>query len=277
MKTILYCRVSTSDQILDHQVTQARTAGFAIDEVISDNGVSGVSTRLAERDQGKRLFDLLRRGDVLVVRWIDRLGRNYADVTEVIRQFMKRGIVVRTVINGLVFDGATKEPMQMAVRDALISFMAALSQAQAEATKEAQRAGIEHAKARDDAYRGRKPSFTLQQLDQVRDLLTTGTSITTIAKTTGLSRQAIYRLKDDPAWAEGVLAAWAVSTSIASLTPLPHPGRSDRPSRKRLDILELGTRYAGGWSRRQAVIPDPRLRAATAQRRLATTGDMECN
>jgi putative DNA-invertase from lambdoid prophage Rac len=127
MKMILYCRVSTSDQTLDHQVTQARAAGFAIDEVVSDNGVSGVSTRLAERDQGKRLFDLLRRGDVLVVRWIDRLGRNYADVTEVIRQFMKRGIVVRTVINGLVFDGATQDPMQMAVRDALISFMAALS------------------------------------------------------------------------------------------------------------------------------------------------------
>jgi putative DNA-invertase from lambdoid prophage Rac len=130
-------------------------------------------------------------------------------VTEVIRQFMKRGIVVRTVINALVFDGATKDPMQMAVRDALISFMAALSQAQAEATKEAQRAGIEHAKARDDAYRGLKPSFTRKQLDQVRDMLTTGTSISTIAKTTGLSRQAIYRLKDNPAWAEGALATWA--------------------------------------------------------------------
>ena len=85
----------------------------------------------------------------------------------------------------------------------------ALSQAQAEATKEAQRAGIEHAKARDDAYRGRKPSFTREQLGQVRDMLTTGTSISTIAKTTGLSRQAIYRLKDNPAWAEGVLATWA--------------------------------------------------------------------
>jgi putative DNA-invertase from lambdoid prophage Rac len=184
-------------------------AGFAIDEVVSDNGVSGVSTRLAERDQGKRLFDLLRRGDVLVVSWIDRLGRNYADVTEVIRQFMKCGIVVRTVINGLVFDGATKESMQMAVRDALISFMAALSQAQVEATKEAQRAGIEHAKARDDAYRGRKPSFTREQLDKVRDMLTIGTSISTIAKTTCLSRQAIYRLRDNPAWAEGALATWA--------------------------------------------------------------------
>jgi hypothetical protein len=44
MKTILYCRVSTSDQTLDHQVTQARAAGFAINEVVSDHGVSGVST-----------------------------------------------------------------------------------------------------------------------------------------------------------------------------------------------------------------------------------------
>jgi putative DNA-invertase from lambdoid prophage Rac len=122
---------------------------------------------------------------------------------------MKRGIVIRTVINGLVFDGATKDPMQMAVRDALISFMAALSQAQAEATKEAQRVGIEHAKARDDAYRGRKPSFTRAQLDQVRDMLATGVSICRSAKTAGLSRQAIYRLQVDPAWAEGILATWA--------------------------------------------------------------------
>jgi len=80
---------------------------------------------------------------------------------------------------------------------------------QAEATKEAQRAGIEHAKARDDAYRGRKPSFTRKQVDQVRDMLTTGASISAIAKTTGLSRQAVYRLKDDPGWAEGVRATWA--------------------------------------------------------------------
>jgi DNA invertase Pin-like site-specific DNA recombinase len=209
MKTILYCRVSTSDQTLDHQATQARAARFVIDEVVSDNGVSGVSTRLAERGQGKRLFDILRRGDVLVVRWVDRLGRNYADVTEVIREFMARGVVIKTVINGLVFDGATKDPMQMAVRDALIAFLAALSQAQAEATKEAQRVGIEHAKARDDAYRGRKPSFTRKQVDQVRDMLTTGASISAIAKRTGLSRQAVYRLKDDPGWAEGVLATWA--------------------------------------------------------------------
>ena len=44
----------------------------------------------------------------------------------------------------MTFDGSTTDPMQCAVQDALIAFMAATAQAQAEATKSAQRAGIDH-------------------------------------------------------------------------------------------------------------------------------------
>ena len=151
---------------------------------------------------------MLRAGDVLVERWVDRLGRNYADVTDVIREFIRRGVVVRTVINGLTFDGATKDPMQMAVRDALIGFMVATAQAQAEATKEAQRAGIEHAKASGESYRGRKPSYDRDQLAMVQDMLGQSANILAIAKAANLSRQTIYRIKDDPAAAEAALATW---------------------------------------------------------------------
>src|ERR1700758_2442896 len=147
MATILYARVSTSDQTLEHQRTQAEAAGFRFDQVLADHGVSGVSTRLAERPEGRRLFDLLRSGDTLVVRWVDRLGRNYADVIDTVRELIRKGAIIKTVINGLSFDGATHDPMQQALRDALIAFMAASAQAQAEATREAQRAGIAHAKA----------------------------------------------------------------------------------------------------------------------------------
>ena len=66
-KTVLYARVSTIEQNLEHQKKQAEAAGFKIDKVISDSGVSGISTKLADRPQGKRLFDLLGRGDTLVV------------------------------------------------------------------------------------------------------------------------------------------------------------------------------------------------------------------
>jgi len=91
----------------------------------------------------------------------------YEDVCDAIREFMRPGVVIRTVINNFTFDGSTKDPMQQAVRDALIAFMAASAQAQAEATKAAQRAGIEHAKANEAAaYLGRKPSYTRQQFAQ---------------------------------------------------------------------------------------------------------------
>jgi putative DNA-invertase from lambdoid prophage Rac len=83
-----------------------------------------------------------------------------------------RLFIVRIVVNSLTFDGATKDPMQKAVRDALIAFMAATAEAQAEATREAQKAGIAHAKATEPhSYRGTKPSCDRAQLDIIRDMI----------------------------------------------------------------------------------------------------------
>jgi DNA invertase Pin-like site-specific DNA recombinase len=186
----------------DHPAAPAYDRGHewaqALRGIVWDEGVSGVSTKLAERPQGRRLFDLLRAGDTLVVRWIDRLGRNYQDICETIRDFMQRGVVIRTVINGITFDGATKDPMQCAVRDALIAFMAATAQAQAEATKEAQRAGIAHAKANGDAQAYR------------RALLGKSSAVGEVARITGLTRQTVYRLKSDPVSAEAALMTWGL-------------------------------------------------------------------
>jgi DNA invertase Pin-like site-specific DNA recombinase len=214
MTTFLYARVSTAEQTLDHQFTQARQAGHQIDgeHVIADNGVSGVATKLCERPEGRRLFDMLRKGDTLVVRWVDRLGRNYDDVVETIQKLMKRGVIIKTVINGFTFDGSTTDPIQKAVRDALIGFMAATAQAQAEATKDAQRAGIAHAKANEPtAYRGRKPSFSRDQFDQVVALVNQGTmNVSQIAEAAGLQRMAVTRIKADPAAAEAMLQNWAL-------------------------------------------------------------------
>ncbi|MER8770920.1 recombinase family protein [Mesorhizobium sp. M0960] len=209
-KTILYARVSTVDQTLAHQRTQAEAAGFTIDEVVADHGVSGVSTTLAERPEGRRLRDMLRRGDTLVVRWVDRLGRNYQDVCDTIREFMRKGVVVRTVINSMTFDGATKDLMRQAVRDALIAFMAATAQAQAEATKEAQRAGIAAARAQEDRYRGRKPSYNRATLRTVTEMLAHGEGASAIARASGLTRQTILRIKDDPISADRALSAWGL-------------------------------------------------------------------
>lgn len=209
-KTVLYARVSTNEQTLDHQRTQAEQAGFKIDKVVADHGVSGVTTALAERPEGRRLHDILRKGDTLVVRWVDRLGRNYQDVTDAIRQFMREGVVIKTVINSMTFDGATKDPMQQAVRDALIAFMAATAQAQAEASKEAQRAGIAAAKDDPKAYRGRKPSYDREAFDRVTAMLDRQAGASAIAAETGLTRQTVLRIRDDRAAAEQSLASWGL-------------------------------------------------------------------
>lgn len=207
MQTLLYARCSTADQILDHQITQAREAGFELDDILADHGVSGVSTRLYERPEGRRLKDRLRRSDILVCRWIDRLGRDYRDTFDVLTDLMRRGVIVETVINRMRFDGSETDPIKCAMRDAQLAMLAGFAAAQAENMKECQKAGIAHAKAL-GRYRGRKPSYNAHQLEAANAMLLAGDQVSAIARSTGLSRQTIYRIRDDYPGAAKILADW---------------------------------------------------------------------
>ena len=209
-KTVLYVRTSTSEQTIDHQLSQAKQAGFTFDDVIEDEGVSGVSTPLAERPNGKRLFDLLRDGDTLVVRWVDRLGRNYDDIQKNIRLFLDRGVTIRTVINSMTFDAKPPDAMAKAIRDAMLSFMSAMAEAQALAMKEAQSAGIAHAKAtKPDSYKGRKPSYTAAQVSLIMQKFKEGDGVNKIARDVGLSKFSVSRITRDPDKALESLSRWS--------------------------------------------------------------------
>jgi putative DNA-invertase from lambdoid prophage Rac len=87
-----------------------------------------------------------------------------------------------------------------------------VAQAQAVATSEARRAGIAHARAKDPgSYRGRKPTFTRSQFDAEVAMLGKGSEgVSAIANATGLSRQAVYRIRDERADMEAALAACGV-------------------------------------------------------------------
>ena len=209
-KTVLYVRTSTSEQTIEHQLSQAKQAGFTFDDVIEDEGVSGVSTPLAERPNGKRLFDLLRDGDTLVVRWVDRLGRNYDDIQKNIRLFLDRGVTIRTVINDMTFDAKPTDAMAKAIRDAMLSFMSAMAEAQALAMKEAQSAGIAHAKAtKPDSYKGRKPSYTAAQVSLIMQKFKEGDGVNKIARDVGLSKFSVSRITRDPDKALESLSRWS--------------------------------------------------------------------
>ncbi|MFC0279827.1 recombinase family protein [Falsigemmobacter intermedius] len=213
MQTIFYARVSTLDQTVDHQVTQAKEAGFVLDRVVADEGVSGISTLLRDRPQGRRLFDMLRDGDVLVVRWIDRLGRNYVDITRSMRDFLEMGVTIKTVISGMTFPAKPANPIEAAMRDATLAVLAALAEAEVTAKAEAQKAGIAHARAyRPTAYLGRKPTFTKSQVDRVIELHGLGHGPSEIAKATELKRQTVHRIIANPTTAAEAVAKWKQST-----------------------------------------------------------------
>jgi hypothetical protein len=91
--------------------------------------------------------------------------------------------------------------------------MAATAQAQAEATKSAQRAGIVHSRGKTpDRYLGRKPSYDRAILDRVGAALSSASapSLLTIGRTEILAKQTVYQSRQTPAGRRPALTAWGL-------------------------------------------------------------------
>ena len=56
-------------------------------------------------------------------------------------------------------------------------------------------------------YKGRKPSYNRKH-ESAQAMLGKSASVGEVARSTGLTRQTVYRIKDDPAGAEAALAIW---------------------------------------------------------------------
>jgi DNA invertase Pin-like site-specific DNA recombinase len=94
-----YAGVSTGHQSLDQQVEALTSSGVDTTRVYSDK-LSGISTR-EQRPGLASLLDYAREGDAIVVVGIDRLGRNAAEVMTTIRELGERGIVLRSLREGI--------------------------------------------------------------------------------------------------------------------------------------------------------------------------------
>ncbi|MCH5147542.1 MAG: recombinase family protein [Clostridiales bacterium] len=76
MKIYAYARVSARDQNLERQIEAFIKFGIDKSRIFSDKK----SGKDFERNGYKRLIKLLKRGDLLVIKSIDRLGRNYDQI-----------------------------------------------------------------------------------------------------------------------------------------------------------------------------------------------------
>lgn len=98
-KTYGYARVSTREQNEDRQMIALTEAGVDASDIFVDKQ----SGKDFDRPEYLRLMRRLKRGDLLVVKSIDRLGRNYRDIQEQWRQLTKiRGVDIRGR-NGVLF------------------------------------------------------------------------------------------------------------------------------------------------------------------------------
>ncbi|WP_444460421.1 recombinase family protein [Rhodobacter capsulatus] len=207
-RTVLYAATACGDHAPDDLTSVAASAGITIEEIICDRG-STIRLPLHEREHGQRLTDILHTGDTLVVRWLDDLGLTHADICDALHQLMTMGIIVRTIVGGLVFDGSARDLINKAARDSMIGLLDAMGQASMDATRLAQHAGIDRARA-EQRYRGRKPAYDRPTLNVVHHMLANGAGASSISRLTGLSRQSILRIRDDPAQAEAALERWGI-------------------------------------------------------------------
>lgn len=78
MKKYGYVRVSTREQNLERQILAMKEEGIEDKNIYADQ----MSGKDFDRPKYNRLMKKLKQGDLLVIKSIDRLGRNYTEILE---------------------------------------------------------------------------------------------------------------------------------------------------------------------------------------------------
>lgn len=178
-----YARVSTAHQSLDQQMDALTAAGVDATRVYTDK-LSGTSTR-QQRPGLVALLDYARQGDAIVVVGIDRLGRNAAEVMTTIRDLGERGIVLRSLREGIDTSNASGRMVA--------GVLASLAELELELGKERRTAARDARRARGQSI-GRPKALDDSKMALVRRMHASGEPATTIASALGVSRATVYRV-----------------------------------------------------------------------------------
>jgi DNA invertase Pin-like site-specific DNA recombinase len=167
---------------MDQQLDALTAAGVDADRVYTDK-LSGASAR-AQRPGLAALLDYAREGDAIVVIGIDRLGRNAAEVMTTIRELGERGIVLRSLREGIDTSNATGRMVA--------GVLASLAELELELGRERRSAAREARRARGQSI-GRPKALDMSKAALARRMHASGESASTIASTLGVSRATVYR------------------------------------------------------------------------------------
>ena len=174
-----YARVSKNEQCLEVQIQKLTAAGC--DEIFMEK-VSGAKN---DRKELMRMQDKLRKGDIVCVVRLDRLGRRMMKLVELINEFKDKGIEFESLENSM----NTATPMGML----LFSMCAAFSEMERELIRERVMAGLELARQK-GRVGGRPRSVSPEKLVTILSLKKSREfSVRKICEMTGITRSVYYR------------------------------------------------------------------------------------
>lgn len=141
-----YVRVSTKDQNEDRQILAMQEFGVPQKQIFMDK----LSGKDFNRPQYKRLLRRLKPGNVLAVKSIDRLGRNYSEIQEQWRLITKEKKAHIVVLDMPLLDTRQKgkDLTGTFIADLVLQILSYVAQMERENIKQRQAEGIAAAKAK---------------------------------------------------------------------------------------------------------------------------------
>ena len=192
-RTYYYARVSSREQNLDRQLAAFAAMGASERDIITDKE----SGKDLDRSGYTALkAAMLRRGDTLVVKSLDRLSRSKADIKNELQYFKDNGIRLKVLDlpTTLVEYPAGQEWVLDMVNNILVEVLASIAQQERETIHQRQAEGIAAAKAK-GKHLGRPQAQKPDNWNEVIARWKNG-EITAVEamRQTGLKRSTFYKL-----------------------------------------------------------------------------------
>ena len=188
-----YIRVSTRDQNEDRQLIALRELKIAENNIFMDKQ----SGKDFNRPQYKRLVRKLKKDDLLYIKSIDRLGRNYAEILEQWRLLTQtKGADIVVLDMPLLDTRRGKDLMGTFLSDIVLQVLSFVPENERTNIRQRQAEGIAAAKARGVQF-GRPRLEMPENFEEQYSLWMNGEiNIHEFAKRCGISRSTLYvRLK----------------------------------------------------------------------------------
>lgn len=202
-KTFYYARVSTREQNLDRQLEAFKVLGAREREIITDHE----SGKNLERPGYQALKTaMLRPGDTLIVKSLDRLSRSKADIRNELQWFKDNGIRLKVIdLPTTMMDlPAGREWVFEMVNNILIEVLGTIAEQERLTIRQRQREGIDAAKAK-GKHLGRPPVRRPENWDEVYAAWKSGVLTAKQAmKETGLKRTNFYRMAQEHGVSGGI-------------------------------------------------------------------------